>query len=253
VADVLASTWANARRNRGQGRRDFHGEADLTRLAAQFALVLDSNEARRICEPFIALVVSEPTETERFLRELIVRADQNAHDSFWTLWQAYADSIVGARWVESLSGDRAYGQGLVHRIFLNISWNNGVTHWERLSGESHRLDALIQRLPAGVGSLEPYTHFLYTVGRQSLPGAFQLVSASLERGDTLQMASNGEIAFALEALLSQFVYGQPYRLKSDPSLRRAVLVILDALVLAGSSAAYRMRDDFVTPLGANAA
>jgi hypothetical protein len=38
------------------------------------------------------------------------------------------------------------------------------------------------------------------------------------------------------------------RLKTDPPLRDAVLNLLDVLVSTGSSAAYWMRDDFVTPV-----
>ncbi|QTD31732.1 hypothetical protein [Pseudomonas fluorescens] len=35
--------------------------------------------------------------------------------------------------------------------------------------------------------------------------------------------------------------------KRDPTLREAILYVLDVLVESGSSAAFRMRDDFVTP------
>jgi len=253
AAEGLASTWGNARQNRGRGDRNFHGEADLTRLIAQFALRLDSEEALRVSQPFITLVATEPTETERFLRELIVKADGSTNDSFWTIWQAYADAIAGAPWAERLDRDNPRGEGLVNRVFLNLQWKSGVTHWERLTGESHRVDALVQRLPAGVASLGSYTRFLYTVGRQNLPDAFGVVHDVLGRGNALKMASDGDISFALEALLAPFVYGQPLRLKSHPTLRRAVLEILDALVNAGSSAAYRMRDDFVTPVRGEAA
>lgn len=253
AADWLGTTWRNGRRKRGHsGNRDYHGEADLTRLIAQFALKREGEEALRICKPLIALVESEPSETEHFLRALIVQADGNAHDCFWTLWQAYADAIAGAPWAERLHRDGPYEEVLVNRIFLNLQWKSGVTHWERLTGESHRLDALIQRLPAGVACLGSYMRLLYTVGRQSLPEAFLVVSAVLERGNAVKMASDGDISFALEALLAPFVYGQPLRLKSNPTMRLAVLEILDALVNAGSSAAYRMRDDFVTPVRADA-
>ena len=97
--------------------------------------------------------------------------------------------------------------------------------------------------------LEAYSRFLYTIGQQSLPDAFKVVAALFEQGDTVRMASSSEIAFHLESLLRRFVYSEPHRLKSDTTLRDAVLVILDALISAGSSSAYRMRDDFVTPLG----
>ena len=51
----------------------------------------------------------------------------------------------------------------------------------------------------------------------------------------------------LEVLLQHYVYGRPLELKRDHHIRDAVLLILDCLVESGSSAAFRMRDDFVTP------
>ena len=44
------------------------------------------------------------------------------------------------------------------------------------------------------------------------------------------------------------LYGKPIELKRNEERRSAVLSILDPLVECGSSAAYKMRDDFVTPL-----
>jgi hypothetical protein len=62
------------------------------------------------------------------------------------------------------------------------------------------------------------------------------------------MLADRNTVFLLESLLRRHVYAEPHRLKSDPTVRTAVLALLDHLVEAGSSAAYRMRDDFVTPL-----
>ena len=53
--------------------------------------------------------------------------------------------------------------------------------------------------------------------------------------------------FLLEVLLQRHVYGRPLALKRDTDVRDAVLSLLDILVDKGSSAAFRMRDDFVTP------
>jgi hypothetical protein len=47
--------------------------------------------------------------------------------------------------------------------------------------------------------------------------------------------------------LLRHVYGRPVELKQDQAFRDAVLLLLDILVESGSSAAFRMRDDFVTP------
>ena len=60
--------------------------------------------------------------------------------------------------------------------------------------------------------------------------------------------STGDTAFRLEVLLRRYVYGRPIDLKRQRDLREAVLFLLDLLVENGSSAAFRMRDDFVTPV-----
>jgi hypothetical protein len=63
------------------------------------------------------------------------------------------------------------------------------------------------------------------------------------------MLSESDTVFMLDVLLQRYVYGRPLELKRDAPIRNAVLLILDSLVEAGSSAAFRMRDDFVTPAG----
>ena len=62
------------------------------------------------------------------------------------------------------------------------------------------------------------------------------------------MLAESNTVFMLDVLLQRYVYGRPLELKRDASIRDAVLFVLDCLVEAGSSAAFRMRDDFVTPV-----
>jgi hypothetical protein len=54
----------------------------------------------------------------------------------------------------------------------------------------------------------------------------------------------------MEVLLQRYVYAKPLLLKQSGPLREAVLSLLEELIALGSSAALRMRDDFVTPLSA---
>jgi hypothetical protein len=62
------------------------------------------------------------------------------------------------------------------------------------------------------------------------------------------MLAESNTIFMLETLLRWHVYGRPLELKRQVLIRNAVLFILDCLVESGSSAAFRMRDDFVTPV-----
>jgi hypothetical protein len=90
---------------------------------------------------------------------------------------------------------------------------------------------------------------LTVVGERSLPEAFVRIAVALRRGNAQEMLEKTNTVFLLEVLLQRHVYGRPLELKRDARIREAVLFILDSLVETGSSAAFRMRDDFVTPAG----
>ena len=107
---------------------------------------------------------------------------------------------------------------------------------------------LFDALPASRTILEKYLGFLYHVGEQSLPEAFIRNATRLRSGEPQYLLSNANSTYMLEALLQRYVYGRPLELKGRRDLREAVLFLLDQLVEAGSSAAFRMRDDFVTPV-----
>jgi hypothetical protein len=117
-----------------------------------------------------------------------------------------------------------------------------------LEGYAGHLHALFEDLPASSTILDDYLRFLYHVGRQSLPDAFIRVAKRLQQGVPQQMMMKGNTIFLLESLLERYVYGRPVELKRQSDLREAVLLLLDLLVENGSSAAFRMRDDFVTPI-----
>jgi hypothetical protein len=98
--------------------------------------------------------------------------------------------------------------------------------------------------------LRRYLLFLYHVGEQSLPEAFIRLHAKMREANAPELLSERDSAYVLESLLLLYVYAKPFELKRRNDMRAAVLFILDALVETGSSAAFRMRDDFVTPLSA---
>ena len=60
-------------------------------------------------------------------------------------------------------------------------------------------------------------------------------------------AGSNRSSYGGNEMAEAFGYGRPVELKQDQALRDAVLLLLDILVESGSSATFRMRDDFVTP------
>jgi hypothetical protein len=95
--------------------------------------------------------------------------------------------------------------------------------------------------------MEAYIRFLYHVGEQSLPDAFIWIYKKSEAYDPKKLFRNSNTRYGLEVLLQRYVYSKPLLLKERAALREAVLALLDALIDLGSSAAFRMRADFVTP------
>ena len=202
-----------------------------------------------MCEPFLAAVGSHPRDTAHFIKNLVIEEDRCAGETaFWDLWQAFADAISAAPWIERLESSHEYGKELVSAIFLAEGWEHDVRHWRRLEGQAHRIDALALRFRGSAIAFEAYCRFLHDIGETSLPKAFVIVADFLAGGGPLAKLTDQNTVFLVESVLRRHVYAEPYRLKSDAAIRSAVLAILDHLVEAGSSAAYRMRDDFVTPL-----
>jgi hypothetical protein len=251
VARFLADSWSEECRDRRKtGKRDYHFEYECSCRLARFVLKLAPEHALKVCEPILATVSRDQREPAKFVRDLIIEADRSGPATpFWKIWQAFTDQLGAAPWIANLDSRYTFGSELLSAIFLGVEWKEGVRHWRLLEGESRRIDALAEKLPAGTAVLRAYCRFLYEIGERSLPGAFTVVAGRLKVGDPSKMLADNNTSFCLESLLGRYVYGEPLKLKSNADWRQAVLSVLDALVESGSSAAFRMRDDFVTPVG----
>jgi hypothetical protein len=137
---------------------------------------------------------------------------------------------------------------LLSAIFLGSNWKEGVRHWRSLEGHADRVHVLFDALPASSAVFQKYVRMLYHVGEQSLPEAFVRIAAKLRSGDPQRILARGDTIHLLELLLQRHVYARPLELRRRGDLRESMFFVLDQLVEAGSSAAFRMRDDFVTPV-----
>ena len=163
------------------------------------------------------------------------------------MWGLFADGIRGAKWVAGLDDEYPIGSEMLSAIFLTSWWKDNIRHWRSLEGHAHHIDALFEALPPSSIVLDDYIRFLYHIGERSLPEGFVRIASSIKHRDAQTMLAKTNTVFLLEVLLQRYVYGRPLELKCDTAVRQAVLFLLDILVENGSSAAFRMRDDFVTP------
>lgn len=252
-ASTLTAWWDaddERRRNPRQKsvERDYHAESELSSLLENFLLRTTPAGAAAAVGPVVDAIDRHPDKVNWFLTGLIGFEDRQPNTGqFWSLWELFAQKVRRAEWLANVDREHSTGAEMISAIFLGKWWEVEVRHWRSLEGNAGRVDVLFENLPASSSVLSAYCRFLYHVGERSLPAAFIRVAKRLHAGDPKQMMSKGDTVFLLERLLRRYVHGRPLELKSQAELREAVLLLLDELVEMGSSSAFRMRDDFVTP------
>jgi len=245
AVQLIANVWAEDDR---RSRRDYHWESDCELQIARFTLCIPTADAVALLGPILNALPDEAKEVASIVRDLVLAQEAlKRPNSFWPLWQAIADRACQTTWPQRLDDRHAEHDDLLRKLFLNLEWNDGARHWDALDGNAIRLVGLFNTLPPTAAVLDAFVTYLYLIGSKSLPWAFLPIAQRLASGDARRMLALPNTVSGLELLLMRYVYAAPAFLKSNPELRQAILHILDELVESGSSRAYRMRDDFVTP------
>jgi hypothetical protein len=252
AAEVLVRWW-NARERYDHDQRgqepNHEAETAISDFLQRFLMRTSFEIAAEVIVPVIAAIDDHPREVSRILQGLTVIEDSTPNTlHYWHLWQLFADGVGHASWLSGLDQEHPWGADMVSAVFLTSWWNDSVRHWKTLEGHAHHVHSLFESLPSSWIVFDSYTRFLYHIGEKSLPDAFVRVSHSLKAGDTGILLADSNTVFMVVILLQRHVYAKPLELKRDPRIREAVLCLLDTLVENGSAAAFRMRDDFVTPV-----
>lgn len=249
ASEDLVECW-NREHDRSPDRhsRNFHSERAISDRIQQFVMCASDANAEQVLQPILDAVDRHPREIHAVVQGLTSSEDSNPNTRhYWFLWNLFATRVKGAKWLEHLDSERPHGSEMLSTIFLTAWWNDDVRHWRSLEGYAHNVDVLFDALPPVWIVLDSYVRFLYHIGERSMPAALVRIANALRRGTPADMLRESNTVFILEALLQRHVYARPLELKRDPALREAILYVLDVLVESGSSAAFRMRDDFVTP------
>lgn len=236
-----------------RGRRDAPVEIlnSLRLLLSQFLLQCDQSEIERVLAPILDAASQHPEELELLLLAIIERqCEMQESDNFWIAWELFASVMRSATWLPHVDEQGCQGAKLMRAVFLSENWAKLFRPWEPLEGNESRIHDLLSATPPSVARLESYVNYLSSVGVSTCPESFVQLAEVIDSVPMEGWRSKPGVVSTLELLLQRFVYAEPVRLKRNPKIRSAVLILLDRLVQAGSSIGYQMRDDFVTPLPA---
>jgi hypothetical protein len=249
ASEYLVECW-NCEHDHAPERRDrnFDREQAISVRIQQFVMRASDADAEQVLQPILEAVDRHPHEVYNVIQGVTNSEDSNPNTQhYWFLWNLFAERVKRAKWLAHLDREHSHGSEVLSTIFLTAWWKDNVRHWRSLEGYAHNVDALFDALPPVWIVLDSYVRFLYHIGERSMPAAFVRIANVLRHGNPADMLRESNTVFMLEVLLQRHVYARPLELKRDPALREAILYVLDILVESGSSAAFRMRDDFVTP------
>ncbi len=254
MAETLVALWdIQSERShdlsRGRSERNYWDEMAASMRLQEFVMRTSSDVTEEILMPILDAVDRHPREIYEFIKGLAGIEDREPNTlQFWFVWLLFADRIRWANWLGQLNQEYSIGNEMISAIFLGLLWKEDIHHWRSLDGYAHHVHDLFNDLPPSSIVMDNYIRFLYDIGEHSLPEAFVNIADRLRVGEPQLMLRKTNTIFMLEVLLQRHVYGRPLELKRERKLRDAVLFLLDLLVEQGSSAAFRMRDDFVTPI-----
>jgi len=213
----------------------------------RFALLLSPAEALAFLEPVFVAAPRFQEKASSVVTWLIVhQKDRVPASTMWTLWQRFADDFVAGVKPGQVDKEHSAEAKMLGELFLGGYWGN-QRDWLPLHGETQRIRLFFQQLPPMEQGFVCYAHYLAKIGTPTLPDAL------LDVGKNLSEATGHEIlnetaTYYFEEILTRLIYGGNSQIRANNSLRQATLMILDALVASGSSAAYKLRDDFLTPV-----
>ena len=239
-AQLLISKWQRECEN-----KDFESINAFESALARYALSIPTEDAKLLLKPLAEVVTNNSDKVGGFIWTLVVEADSSHQDaSFWAVWELFCEATLSLPDLDDRRLRYQHG-ALLEAMFLIGRGTDSIKDWHLVQGHEQQISQFFTKLPASTTATCNYLLFLKQFGAGQLPGAYIPLSQKITDQPGILDRTN---SFLLEQLLSPGVFATPFLLKSDPDVRIAVIEILDALVNSGSSAAYVMRDDFVTPL-----
>lgn len=254
IAELVALTWLS--KNRHLSDQGDEEDADCFRYEhkhhahqhiARFALLSDEDSAMDIIAPLVAAASKCPEDAGNFIKRLVIAEDQSFKvDRFWRIWKKFADEFLHHNLGSDL--EKSHGkEEFLRMLFLNVEWNADSHTWKSLTGRGHHLTDFFQKLPPTSEAISAFVPLVNRFSGEFLPASILILAEKIQ-GTSTNILSRRSVLSQLESAIGDLVYAGAIEIRRNSDLRNKTLLILDAMVESGSAAAFKIRDDFLTPL-----
>jgi hypothetical protein len=248
LAKAFVHLWNHKKRRES---RNYKAESALGQLFSQFSISCTTDIGAKLWTPLSNAVPQHAREVADVFEQTIYAEDrQRSNETFWRIWRDLAQRIVGCeRLSELLLDEHSEVTKLASVLLLyGIAWNKGVKHWEPLQGHSEDIRKFFEKVGISPHVCLAFIALLDSVGNQTLmPDGINWIAKNVLADKTGTLLVDKNALLLLTRVLTPLVYGGTARIRQSSTLRNAVLDVLDAMVNAGSSTAFRMREFLITP------
>lgn len=208
-----------------------------------YVLHLNLDEIEPVLKPFLDGFLTGENIAE-LLREFISTQDRYSRSvQFWTVWKIFKPKVIEM----SLSDMwRACSADIVESfLFARNPWREKAREWRTFTPQDRLFFA---ELGSGLGGDPSYIYsiakLISGIGSIYLEDGVLWLASALDKNDVaLSRGLRDETIYCLEKSIRMYMFSYRERIKKNTSIRLAVLVILDYLVLNGSAVGYLLRED----------
>jgi hypothetical protein len=246
LRDITPSIIAALKNEEKKERLDYglgHGFLDKF---AYFVLSSPIEEIETYVKPFTELIgdFRGSREAAEILEAFVIAEDSlNQYEEFWTAWQIFYPKIV------ELCSDEyrlRYAKNTVYKYLLALEWKKGAKEWRSLKDREKAFFKKVSEDMSNSAVLYSIAKLLNDIGSNFTHDGISWISGILQRNPDLSHAElEVNTVYYLENLVRSFILKNRQKIKTDPQLKKQVLVILDFLLEQASVTAYLLREDIL--------
>ncbi|MBX9906354.1 ATP-binding protein [Patescibacteria group bacterium] len=244
ISPTLIEAFKNEDR---EERLDYVLEHRFLDKFAHFVLYSPKEEIEAYVEPFIELIgdFRRRKDVADVFEAFIIAEDAiNQYEEFWIVWQVFYPKIV-----ELCSDEHhlRYSENVVYKYLLAVQWNKAAKEWHSLKDRER---AFFKKVSEEMGGNAPVLYalakLLNDIGSNFATDGIAWISGLLQKNSNL---SHKELevntVYYLENLVRSYILKNRQKIKTDPQLKKQILVILDFLLEKASVTAYLLREDIL--------
>lgn len=168
----------------------------------------------------------------------------NQYEEFWIVWQIFYPKVVEFCLDEH---PLRHSESVVYKYLLAIQWKKDAKEWHTLKDrEKAFFKKASEEMGGNTSVLYALVKLLNDVGSNFASDGIVWISNLLEKNPELSRKElETNTVYYLENLVRSYILKNRQRIRTEPQLKKQILIILNFLLEKASATAYLLREDIL--------